>query len=195
MMGLGKRNAIRLLAGVIVLQLFAATAVLAQAWHTRATGEEILLRSVPVDPRSLFRGNYARVRYEISNVTVELTQDELTPAVEKTGLNSSQKIYVVVAPDKDGVHRFQSASLTKPVVNGDERVISGRTESNCTVLVTPDSRADCRVRYGIEAWFAPKTDALELERQFAKGALARVRVTNSGRAALMGIVESSAENQ
>jgi len=195
MMGLGKRTAIRILGAVIVLQLFAATAVLAQAWHTRATGDEILLRSVPVDPRSMFRGNYARVRYEISDVSVNLTEAQMTPRVPKSGLNPNQKIYVVVVPDKDGVHKFQSASVAKPEVQGDARVIAGRTEKSCTLLVAPDLTAGCRVRYGIEAWFAPKADALELERQFAKGALAKVRVTNSGRAALMGIVESSAQNQ
>jgi uncharacterized membrane-anchored protein len=35
------------------------------------TGQEIKLKIVPVDPRSLFRGNYARLGYSISTVDLK----------------------------------------------------------------------------------------------------------------------------
>ena len=36
--------------------------------HTLRTGREIVLKTVPVDPRDLFRGDYVTLRYDISRL-------------------------------------------------------------------------------------------------------------------------------
>lgn len=52
------------------------------------------------------------------------------------------------------------------------------------------------VEYGIEAYFAPKEKALELERRLRLGGLARVRIAADGRAALVSVEDTGedAEN-
>ena len=46
------------------------------------------------------------------------------------------------------------------------------------------------VEYGIEAYFAPKDKALELERRLRQGGLARVRIATDGRAALVSVEDT-----
>src|SRR3989338_4758329 len=36
--------------------------------YTLKTGQEVLLKTTPVDPRDLFRGDYVVLRYDISNI-------------------------------------------------------------------------------------------------------------------------------
>ena len=45
----------------------------------------------------------------------------------------------------------------------------------------------CRVKYGIEAYFAPKERALELEDKLRDGGVAELMVTSSGQVALRDV--------
>ena len=56
------------LAVVILLQIVVLGSEYLGAIYPLWTGEEIKLKTTPVDPRSLFRGNYARLRYGISTI-------------------------------------------------------------------------------------------------------------------------------
>ena len=49
-----------------------------------------------------------------------------------------------------------------------------------------------RVRFGIEAFFAPKEKALELEKDLRNGGAAILMVSNSGRAALKDVIPDPA---
>jgi uncharacterized membrane-anchored protein len=40
---------------------------------TLRTGEEVLLKTLPVDPRDLFRGDYVILRYDVSRVDTTAT--------------------------------------------------------------------------------------------------------------------------
>ena len=55
-----------LLLAAILFQFFVLTGMVAVAAMPLLSGTEIKIKTIPVDPRSLFRGNYARLRYEIS---------------------------------------------------------------------------------------------------------------------------------
>jgi uncharacterized membrane-anchored protein len=140
-------------------------------------GEEIRLQTRPVDPRSLFRGNYARLRYEISELPVAAFTEE------RPRLRPGEPVYVTLTRDKQGIGRFSAVSLQKPdsglFLRG--RVDDGRRTGG----------AEVAVRYGIEAWFAPKEKALQLERELRSGAVAVIRVSSSGRAALQQLEMAS----
>lgn len=56
---------ILVVAGIQFLVLFS---IIGFKQYTVWTGETVLLRTVPVDPRDLLRGDYVRVRYEISTL-------------------------------------------------------------------------------------------------------------------------------
>lgn len=57
---------------VAVLQTGALAAMILDRAHHVASGREIVLPVVPVDPRSLFRGDYVILNYEISRAPLSL---------------------------------------------------------------------------------------------------------------------------
>ncbi len=89
---------------LVLLQVALLVGIIAYRQYWVATGEKILLRTAPVDPRDLFRGDYVSLRYEIS----ELRLDKLN--VEEEFI-LGDKIYVVLEKAMDGT--FQASSVTK----------------------------------------------------------------------------------
>ena len=140
-------------------------------------GQEIKIKTVPVDPRSLFRGNYARLRYDISQIRADAFADSNRAA----NLRNGEVVYVSLKPGADGLYEFAGAALEEPAdgvfLRG--RVANRRYENNATYY---------RVAYGIEAFFAPKAKAIELERGLADGGVAILMVTAGGKAALREVL-------
>lgn len=56
------------LAVVVAIQFLVLLAVIAFKQYTIITGETVVLRTAPVDPRDPLRGDYVTVRYEISRL-------------------------------------------------------------------------------------------------------------------------------
>ena len=61
-----RRWRLRALVAALVLQVLVLLGLLGYARYPVWFGKEVVLRTVPVDPRDLLRGNYARLRYDIS---------------------------------------------------------------------------------------------------------------------------------
>lgn len=81
------------------------------------TGEEVMLRTVPVDPRSLLRGDYVVLDYAAG-------QDLPTPA-DFTGYGDP--IYVVLAKQGDTYERVRFTE-EKPVLEPGQLCLKGRKE-------------------------------------------------------------------
>lgn len=168
----------RLLACAVVLQLLVlAGEYLGSVWPAW-TGERIALAVVPIDPRSWFAGNYARLDYEISRLPAELYQGD------EPSLREGEVVYVALEPSGD---LWQARAVTlEPPASG--VFLRGRLRS-------PWYRdAELWIRYGIEAWFAPEEEALAIERSVVergrdetRPVRAEIAVTDSGRAALVGL--------
>lgn len=133
-------------------------------------GKSVSLSVKPVDPRSLFRGNYAFLDYTIAHLDI----DKLAPEI-KGRLRNGVVVYVSLT-EHEGEWQASGVSLTRPQQG---LYIRGRYQA-----VWADE-----VRYGIEAWFAPKQKALALERDIrrTRKALAHVRIAPNGKAALVGV--------
>ncbi len=132
-------------------------------------GEEVKLKVLPVDPRSLFRGNYVRLGYDISSVTSERLGD--------TQIRQGEKVFVHIAPNEQGLYEYVDVGLTPPQ-NG--VYLRGRVRH-----VAQNSREHTLgIRYGIEAYFLPKEAALELERSLGDGAVVSLMIGKKGRAAI-----------
>ena len=139
-------------------------------------GTEIRLAVHPVDPRSLFRGNYARLDYDISRL-------EASEVPFHDELRSGEVVYVRLKPGQHGRHVYHSVSLAPPP---EGPFLRGRLRQRFF------ARNDhLHIDYGIEAWFAPPDKALAIERQLAAGATAIVRVAPNGKAALQAIVDDT----
>jgi len=167
------------LGAAVLLQILVLCSITFTAYLPLKTGQPITLATVPVDPRSLFRGNYARLRYEISNLPIQDINRLVRP-------RQNEIIYVILSRDSNGIHRYKGVSLTKPdqgvFIRGRIRETSRSQASGWTTYP---------VTYGIEAWFAPKEKALALEKQLRHSGVAKIRVSKNGKAALEAIVDAS----
>lgn len=149
-----KRKARLGLAAAIGFQFLIFVGIYLSAQMPLWTGEAIRIEVVPVGPRSLFRGNYARLEYDISL----LDSKWFTPDKR---VRTGEVVYVSLKADKHGIYRMVGASLEKPEEGS---FLRGRVTGSR--LGAPNSY---RVRYGIEAYFVPKEKALQLERELRNG--------------------------
>ncbi len=76
-----------------------------QVWIAR--GEKIKLKTVPVDPRDIFRGDYARLNYDISSL-------DLDSLGCKDTFKRNDKVYVTLKKSEKDYYEAASASLKKP---------------------------------------------------------------------------------
>ena len=139
------------------------------------TGQAVRLATMPVDPRSLFRGHYARLDYEIARI-----DSDLFPGL--TDLRHGEVVYVLL-DQQAGIAQVAGVSLSIPTAG---LFIRGRLQHPST------GRKQQQLKYGIEAFFAPKDKAIALEKQLAAGGVvAIVMVSAGGKAALQGIAPDS----
>jgi uncharacterized membrane-anchored protein len=166
-----KNKMIKGLIAAIFFQFIVLTGMYVKAALPLWFGTEIQVNTIPVDPRSLFRGNYARLRYEFSQIDMKHFS-----GTEK--LRDGEIVFISVKADKNGIYKFSSASLTKPE-NG--IFLQGRIKGHRW-------SKEAHIKYGIEAFFAPKIKALELERKMRKGAVAVLMVSSDGKARIKNIL-------
>jgi uncharacterized membrane-anchored protein len=157
------------LLAALTLQVVILAGVFVKGFYPLWLGKEIRVETRPVDPRDLFRGNYARLGYDFSTL----------PA---TGFRPGDVIYLPLEQDGD-LWRGLTPSHQPPAQG---LYLRGRVSG----LPWGGTR---RVTYGIEALFAPKEKALQLERELRDGAVAVLKVAPNGRAALV-TVETKAIN-
>lgn len=172
------RKIVIALVAAVVFQFLVLVGMVATAQLPLWTGTEIRVKTVPVDPRSLFRGNYARLRYEISQLPVSEFPDK--------DLRNGEVVYVVLRLGKSGLYEFDRVTLDKPESGVFLRGrISGRWYE--------DGSTSNRIKYGIEAYFAPKEKALGLESDLRDGGVAVLMVSESGRARLKDVIAHPVE--
>lgn len=129
-------------------------------------GNAIMVKTAPVDPRSLFRGNYVQLSYAISSVDDKLTSDDFSYGeVGYVTLRKEGDLYVAT-----GLQRERPSDGT---------FIRGRVRSTFNGY---------RLEYGIEAYFMPKDKALQTEKEVVQGARAEIYLLPSGKAAISRLI-------
>jgi uncharacterized membrane-anchored protein len=108
---------------------------------TLRTGNEVLLRTIPVDPRDLFRGDYVILRYDVNNMD-SYAED----------IDSGDTVYVSLNVDKDNIGSF--AGISKEIPADGNFVKGSVTNKNGNRLT---------VEYGIESYFVPEGKGREIE--------------------------------
>lgn len=159
----------------IAFQGFALIGMYVNAAIPLWTGQEIRVATIPVDPRSLFRGNYAQLRYAFDVIrSAELDSDEV--------LRNGEVVYVLLEKQADGTYAFSGASLARP----DGAVaLRGRVTDH---FIDENEEAFYGIHYGIDAFFAPKERALALEQELRDGGIAVLMVAADGRARIKDIL-------
>lgn len=180
------------LVAAIGLQLAVLAGELLGAVYPHWVGAPVRLAVEPVDPRSLFRGNYAQLSYRIGNLA--LPADQVPP-----GLRSGEQVYLELRPGPGDL--MEAGELrreppdTGPFIRG--RVVSLYRSARPTGDETGDrqaapedsaSRLQVRLRYGIEAYFLPRDKAIALQDALRSGHfVANVMLAPNGRAALRDV--------
>jgi uncharacterized membrane-anchored protein len=130
--------------GVVAVLVAVPLAVIGYNELKLATGEEVRLRTEPVDPIDFFRGRYVTLNYEISRVPLDVS--ETAPGT------------TVYVPLRDvGEFWKGQAAMTERPSGG--RFIRGRVGSGG------------QIRYGIETYFTDERKAKRYENAAGSGTL------------------------
>lgn len=127
---------------VIALQVLAVLGFAGVREATLRTGTEVILQTVPVDPRDLFRGDYVALRYTISTLSNCYIQEP------------GETIYL---------HLERKGDVWEAGDYGYSAPNDGRLYIRGTVTrALPGNQ--CQVEYGIESYFVPEGSGLKIER-------------------------------
>jgi uncharacterized membrane-anchored protein len=176
---------------LLLLQTAALAAMVGKKQYTLNTGTEILLETAPVDPRSLFRGDYVRLNFVISTLDLDALEGD-------DEFERRDTVYVVLAP---GERYWNPASVhhARPAVSAPQVVIQGEVEYVIEIQSDPDAHAprpanQIRVRYGIENYFVPEGAGIELENRGANEVVdLRVAVDAAGRSGIKAVLVNDQE--
>jgi uncharacterized membrane-anchored protein len=127
------------------------------------SGTAVPLAVVPVDPRDLLRGDYVVINLAIG------TLSKTVPGADK--VQSGDSIFVGLKSEGTGA--------AMPVLIAKERAEAGDLAIAGTVRAVFED--EIRVDYGIDAFFLPEGEGLEIERMDRSRILLEVAVTEDGR--------------
>jgi uncharacterized membrane-anchored protein len=158
---------------------------------TLTTGTPIALETLPVDPRSLFSGDFVDLNYRIS----ELTPNTL--AGDRV-FRRHDSVYVVLRPGKT---YWEPVSIHSRMPSAREGQVAVRGEVTHIEPADRDSSAEQRVqadvlhvRYGIESYFVPEGEGRAIERPAVGDTVTiRVAVDRRGRAAIKALLINGKE--
>ena len=138
--------------------------------YTLRTGQEVLLKTVPIDPRDLFRGDYVVLRYDISTI------DSGSVVLERTDIKLGDRVYVGLG-FKERYAFAKNIYLTTPK---DGLYIKG--------IVKNVSGGRLNVEYGLESYFVPEGRGKEIENQRGKNVDVEVSIDRSGNSVIKSLL-------
>jgi uncharacterized membrane-anchored protein len=172
----------RMLAAMLVLVGGLLALVESRAGILRA-GTEIRLKTVPVDPRDLFRGDYVVLSYPISTVDGASRQGE-------RGFRRGDAVFVTLGRDGEGFARATGVSRERPAA-GPDLVVAGRVVSTGGCALNDAGTFDCsqgrnrlRIAYGLESYFVPQGSGRAIETTDRSRIEVIAAVSSSGDAAI-----------
>jgi uncharacterized membrane-anchored protein len=140
-------------------------------------GKEIEMPAVPVDPRSLFRGDYVILGYPVSRVAANLV--EAGPPLKR-----GDRVFVTIAPKPDGQWAVASASRARP-----QAIAAGAVVLDGHIEWVAGRAGEHAVRYGLEKYFVPEGKGRDLEKLVGDRKLSVIIVVGpDGRSAIKGLV-------
>ncbi len=140
---------------VIVCQVLVLGSLAGRREYIALTGKTVYLRTAPLDPRDMFRGDYVRLSYEASNVPPEKAAPEL---LDKNKTNrEGTVVYASLSVGEDGLAEVTSLSSVEPgglFLKGQLSLSDGAGWG----------RGAIPVKYGIESYFVEHGKGLVMEK-------------------------------
>lgn len=149
---------------ISVLWLIIIIGLIGFKQFTLLTGTKVLLRTVPVDPRDILRGDYVVLNYEISSLNLENIPSDFTD------LSRGSRIYLILERENKywvakEIRKNRPKNL--PFIKGKVRDIYGK---------------NIVVSYGIESYFVPEGEGVYIERSGGRGLDVEVSIDRFGNA-------------
>lgn len=154
-----------------------------RAWGLRS-GTEVLLKTAPVDPRDLLRGDYVILNYDISRVPAAT----LTDGPPNKSLDN-QVLSVRLKKQDDGYWGIVESSFGALETKADTVVLKS-LPFNYVFYDDPVYRAEAiSVNYGIERYYVPEGQGHDLEQARNDNRVAiAARVSSSGSAVIRSLL-------
>ena len=131
--------------------------------YTLRTGTEVILKTEPVDPRDLFRGDYVTLNYEISTLDLEEIQ------AEDLYFDYNDRIYLALALENGyGVPKkiYRNPPDDELYIKGTVKELIYDWEEDKDGIITEEPHIkELRVEYGIESYFVAEGRGIEIENQ------------------------------
>ena len=170
------RNVRKLFFAVVAAQLLFLVGLAGYHEVTLRTGQTVVLATVPVDPRDLFRGDYVILRYEITQPDPQAARFVLYR------LNPGDAVYVRLIPeDRDGQEVWVASEVDLDPFDSGQVFIKGRVTG-----VNAAAPQSLQVEYGIESYFVPEGQGRDIERN--RSILVRVSVNGFGHAVIKDLI-------
>lgn len=146
-----------LLIVVIAFQVLVLVFMAGKREYIAATGTVVYLRTAPIDPRDLFRGDYVRLRYDASSVPLARVSGDITESLKKYA--SGATVYAPLAIGEGNLAEVTGLTTAKPASGP---FLKGRLAQPWQFgIAAPDTVA---VEYGIEAYYVQEGKGLEIEK-------------------------------
>jgi uncharacterized membrane-anchored protein len=141
---------------IVAAQLSVLAVMIAKQERLLAQGTKVLLKCRPVDPRSLFSGDYVILTYEISRLA-----NEKLPVKNSESFSDKQNIYVAL--EKDKVFTYYNAVE----ISSDLKKLAKRYPVVIRGTVTSAWDKEINIKYGVEQYFVPQNKGREIERNLS----------------------------
>jgi uncharacterized membrane-anchored protein len=153
-----------------LIQLGLIALPLAERFHVQRTGEYVRLALAPIDPRDLLRGDYIIINLAIGRLSADIPGAGTVAA--------GDKVFVGLA--------VKGSGPAEPAVIATNRDQAGALAIAGTVI---DATGEAvRIDYGIDAFFVPEGEGLQIERLEPGRALLEIAVTRDGRSLPVSLI-------
>ncbi len=180
----------RILVGIAIAVLFQSAILGQMVWAQIAllsSPIEVVLKTTPVDPRDIFRGDYVILNYEISAF-----DGKKVPIADD--LKSGDDAYVLLSTKGSTAKPVEVLAAVPEDLSDDQAVIRGRINYilRDDMTLTGEDCDDCTsilISYPIDSYFVPEGTGTELEQYRDERALGVVVALNEkGDAAIKGLM-------
>jgi uncharacterized membrane-anchored protein len=164
----------KILLVTVIAQLAILLGMIALRAAPLVTGQTVLVRVQPVDPRDLFRGDYVILSYDFSRIPAKGIEGLPESEWGRVKKFEGRPVYVTLVPDSiPGHHRAEMFSLVEPAQGPFLKGQIGRYGS---------------LTFGIESYFVEEGTGRVYENAIRDRKLsAELAVSPSGQAALRGL--------
>jgi uncharacterized membrane-anchored protein len=135
---------------VIACQVLVLAFMAGKREYIAVSGRTVHLRTAPIDPRDMFRGDYVKLRYDLSTVPYSKADPDV---VEQFKTNrTGTEVYAALREGEDGLAELAYLSLNRPqglFAAYNDQIASG---------------GGLPVVYGIESYFVEQGKGLVMER-------------------------------